>query len=1100
MGGNRAQGHVRTRNLRTANAIDSTRGVPYIALAARGGGTQRHVIRALAAPYTESSIADPTGRPTVEVRHRALRFRAGSSGSIAAIRDRPEARGEVRTLKPRLGVLALTCCVALGVAAEISPANAQNLIVGSVTGKVVDKDSGAPLNFANVVILGTTWGANARNGGQFTIPNIPVGTYSVKASYVGYDPQTLAGVNVDATKPTVLEFRLTKNLGTMLETIKVTSNRKAVDVKSSDVTHVTTDKEMLSLPVESVTEAVALNTGVVVAGGELHVRGGRSNEVSVRIDGVPVDDPLTGGSVDLGLLSVAQSELISGGMDAEYGNASSAIINYTTKSGGRNFEGNFRYTTDDYGRADKTFTNYDRFSLGFGGPTPFSELTYYLSGEATFQDGEVLTVKNYPQHEYLGGLVSWKERASNEYRGQARLDWKVTKGVKMSGEVTLDHSRGDPYIHNWNTSGYTSRILVFPEIRLNRFNPRLYTEFGAVTMYYGPWYQRALTATYIDVRQNAACQYCLLPLGDNRTVRGVRVVDIQGRGATGTPVYAMVDRVNFDGYQNPVSTWVPDLGVAAGDTNKTAFNAAQQTVTTENNSKQIKWSLTHTLSPKTFYEVKLSRLSFDVVQTVDWAGPGEFASAGKLVWIPGRGPITVGTVDYYTDPAVPYFAIAYDYPAYSRRDSKTYLMRTDLTSQHWRSHKLKGGLLVQYNDLDNAAIGGPGRQRRFRDPYGFSKNVFHNFNPEGSFYAQDRWEYEGMVVNAGVRYDFFSPGSGVGIEVNNDQIRKDVQSWKTQLSPRLGLAFPITDRDVFHFHYGRFIQFPEKNLIFASQDVNAGVGTLGNPNLDPETSIAYQAGIKHQFTNDVSGQFALFNKDYYGLVSSIEITDDSTGTTNNRYINRAYASSRGVELQLNKNFSRNFAFDLAYTFSYADGVASGADFGQQASGLTHLPTGELPLDWDQRHTFNATITIARMGDWQATTVYQYGSGLPWTPFFRFEKKQDPQLENSRRYPSTNRINFRGEKYFKVYGRDLRLFFDGRNLLDEQIVVNIAPGVFPGMRNAVDGYYSYATEQGTFGGAYLQDVDGDGQDEFYPVNDPRVFGERRLFRIGLGFEF
>jgi hypothetical protein len=68
---------VRTRNLRTANAIDSTRGVPYIAGAARGGDKPRHVIRALAAPYTESSIADPTGRPTVEVRHRALRLLDG---------------------------------------------------------------------------------------------------------------------------------------------------------------------------------------------------------------------------------------------------------------------------------------------------------------------------------------------------------------------------------------------------------------------------------------------------------------------------------------------------------------------------------------------------------------------------------------------------------------------------------------------------------------------------------------------------------------------------------------------------------------------------------------------------------------------------------------------------------------------------------------------------------------------------------------------------------------------------------------------------------------------------------------------------------------
>lgn len=1004
-----------------------------------------------------------------------------------------------------MGSLALallwTAAVCLGAAPGAW--SQQTTQYGSVTGKVVDKDSGAPLNFANIVVLGTAMGGNARNGGLFSIAVVPVGTYTIKASFVGYDTQTLANIRVDAGKPTVVEFRLKRGLGTMLETVKVTGKVKQIDVKSSDVSHVQTDKEILSLPVESVTEAVALNTGVVVQGGELHVRGGRSNEVSVRIDGVPVDDPLGGGSVDLGLLSVAQSELITGGMDAEYGNASSGIINFTTKSGGRNFEGNFRYTTDDYGRADKTFTNYDRVSLGLGGPTPFSDVTYYVSGEATFQDGEVLNARQYPQHEYLDGALKVKERADSNFRTQARVDWKVSRGVKMSGEMTLDRTSSDPYVHNWNTTGEVARIQIFPEVRRNRFAQRFWTPFGAVQMYAGPWYDKALSATYVDIRDDQNCVYCLMPVSDNQTLRTVRVVDFQGRGA-GTDrtrwVYALIDFVIFDGYQNPTSTWVPELGVASGDTNKTYYNSAEHVWTNENTSYQFKWSLTHTLSPKSFYEVKLSRLSFDVLSTVAGQTPGEYSSAGQFLWQPFRGPTTVGNVDYYTDPEVPYFATAYDYPRYNRRNSITYLMRTDVTTQRWRNHKVKGGLLLQYNDLDNSNLTSPGRQRQFRDPYGFSRNVFHNFNPEGSFYVQDRWEYEGMVVNGGVRYDFFSPGSGVGVEINSNEIQRDVNRWNSQWSPRLGLAFPITDRDVFHFHYGRFIQFPEKNLIFATQDVNAGLGTLGNPNLEPETSISYQAGIKHQFSQEVSGQFALFNKDYYGLVSSIEITDDSTGTQNLRYVNKAYASSRGIELQLNKDFSRNFAFDLAYTFSFADGVASDVDFGRSATGLTHLPTGELPLDWDQRHTFNATLTLAQSGDWSATTVYQYSSGLPWTPFFRFEKKQDPLLENSRRFPQQHLVNFRGEKFFKIHGQDLRLFFDGRNLLDEQVVVDLTPLVFPALRNANDGYLAYATEQGKFGGAYLLDSDGDGRDEFFPVNDPRVYGQRRLFRIGLGFEF
>ncbi len=985
-------------------------------------------------------------------------------------------------------VLVTTCLAALPAPAQ------QTLGQGSIKGTIVDKDSNKPLDFCNVIILGTTMGAMARNGGQFVINLVPVGTYQVKASFVGYDAQTISDVNVDANKATILEIKLKKGVAGITGTILVSAEARKVDVKSSGISHVQTDKEILTLPIEEVQEAVALNTGVVVQGGELHVRGGRSGEVSVRIDGVSVDDPLSGGSVDLGLLSVAQTELITGGMDAEYGNASSAILNFTTRSGGRNFEGNFRFTTDDYGRADKTFTNYDRYSLGFGGPTPFRDLTYYVSGEATFQDGEFLTTKRYPEYEFAG--IKWKERADSDFRTQGRLDWKLPRGLKMSGELTLSRSESDPYFHNWTTAGQVAQVVTYPQIRNNRFRRGYFVQQGTVTLHDGEWRKTAQSAHYVSILEDADCLHCEMPVSENQSLRAVRVVDFNGRGA-----FIAIDFLMFEGFQNPLSDWVPEVEGAAGDTNKTYFNSAEHTPTGENTSQQLKWTLTHTLSPKTFYEVKLSRLAFDVHGTVNRQAPEEFATARKFLWVPGRGPARVGNVDFYTDPEVPYFVTAYDRPFYSRRNTVTYLLRSDITTQHWRGHKFKSGVLVEYNDLDQSALTAPGLQRQYLDPYGLGRNVFHNFNPEGSFYAQDRWEYEGMVVNGGVRFDFFSPGSGIGVLINSDEIRRDVQRWQTQWSPRLGLAFPITDRDVFNFHYGRFIQFPDKNFIFATQDVNQAIGTLGNPNLEPETSIAYQAGIHHQFSANVSGQFALFNKDYYGLVSSIEITDDSTGTQNFRYVNKAFASSRGVELSMRRAFANNFACEVAYTFSFADGVSSNPDFGRQAAGFAFVPTGELPLDWDQRHTENTTQTVARAGDWSTPFVYSYGSGLPWTPFYRFEKKQDPELENSRRFPATNIINFRGEKFFKVYGQNLRLFLDGRNLLDDRVVVGIGGnGVLPPLEDATAAYNSYATEVGQFGGAYLQDTDEDGSDEFFPVNDPTVFGQRRLFRIGLGFEF
>jgi hypothetical protein len=48
--------------------------------------------------------------------------------------------------------------------------------------------------------------------------------------------------------------------------------------------------------------------------------------------------------------------------------------------------------------------------------------------------------------------------------------------------------------------------------------------------------------------------------------------------------------------------------------------------------------------------------------------------------------------------------------------------------------------------------------------------------------------------------------------------------------------------------------------------------------------------------------------------------------------------------------------------------------------------------------------------------------------------------------------------------------------------------------------SYLTETGEYGGAYLQDQDADGRDDFNPVFDPTIWETHRLWRLGLGFEF
>jgi hypothetical protein len=135
-------------------------------------------------------------------------------------------------------------------------------------------------------------------------------------------------------------------------------------------------------------------------------------------------------------------------------------------------------------------------------------------------------------------------------------------------------------------------------------------------------------------------------------------------------------------------------------------------------------------------------------------------------------------------------------------------------------------------------------------------------------------------------------------------------------------------------------------------------------------------------------------------------------------------------------------------------------------------------------------------------IYSYGSGLPWTPFDRFARLQDPAAENSLRFPATHSLSLQGRKKFSIYGRELTLFFEGRNLFDRDILVpgGDSPTVYPGMVVANMDNGAYLTETGRYGGAYVQDIDDDGRDDFVPVNDPTVWSDHRVWRVGFGFEF
>ena len=168
----------------------------------------------------------------------------------------------------------------------------------------------------------------------------------------------------------------------------------------------------------------------------------------------------------------------------------------------------------------------------------------------------------------------------------------------------------------------------------------------------------------------------------------------------------------------------------------------------------------------------------------------------------------------------------------------------------------------------------------------------------------------------------------------------------------------------------------------------------GNTNLEPQTTISYQLGVQHLVNQDLFFQFGVYFKDVFGLLTTVPREVPGFATTVQTYVNGDYASERGLEFSLTRRFKRGFGFELNYGYGYANGTASDPERALPERGNLRdqfKPNTEQPLRWDQRHTFSATLSLADENVWRTSFVYQFGSGFPYTPHVREERRQDPAL-------------------------------------------------------------------------------------------------------------
>jgi outer membrane receptor protein involved in Fe transport len=265
---------------------------------------------------------------------------------------------------------------------------------GKVMGTVTDKANGNLLPGVNVVLEGTSMGAATDEDGDFYILNVPPGLYNVKLSYIGYAVITIENIRVTRDLTTNLYIVELSSEAIAGQEITVIADKPLIEINATNEVRVIRSEDIKNLPIRGVANIVALQTSVVQDGGNLHVRGGRAEEVGFYVDGVNVSDPFSltrTGSIPN--ISIEEVSFQAGGFGAEYGSANAGIVNTSTKTG----RDRLQFTGESLSDIGATAPSTDRnklYSYGnklvsgsLGGPIPvLNFIRYYGALEYTQQD------------------------------------------------------------------------------------------------------------------------------------------------------------------------------------------------------------------------------------------------------------------------------------------------------------------------------------------------------------------------------------------------------------------------------------------------------------------------------------------------------------------------------------------------------------------------------------------------------------------------------------------------------------------------------------------------------------------------------------------
>ncbi len=316
--------------------------------------------------------------------------------------------------------------------------------VGSLEGNVRAKDSREPLVGANVAIVGTVLGASSDAQGFYSVRNIPAGTYDVRCSFIGRQTVVMRGVRVLVDVKTLLDIELPPST-VELEVVEVTAGRPPIQKDVTGTLYTSSGETFKALPIADVGDFIGVQPGVTF---ENNIRGGKTTEVVYLVDGLPVQNLIEGGAGgELPQSSIGEMAVQTGGFDPEYGNALSGVVNIVTRRGTEEFHLGVRAEKDDIFGVEQV-DHRNELDLTVSGPVT-RDLFYFAGVDATLSD-----TRWWQDMQHF-----FSSPYSTSYNGLAKLDYSVSEGLRLSGQVLYSKKNWHDYEYSWrfNLAGLPPR-------------------------------------------------------------------------------------------------------------------------------------------------------------------------------------------------------------------------------------------------------------------------------------------------------------------------------------------------------------------------------------------------------------------------------------------------------------------------------------------------------------------------------------------------------------------------------------------------------------------------------------------------------------------